>query len=136
MSNNLNGLVLGTTNKSEHEIGYFTKWGDGAVDIEPIIGLFKSEVKAMAIDMGIPKTIIDKPPTAGLWEGQTDENDIGMDYNTLDTLLKMRERGDKSTAPVARRMENLINKNSHKLSMPKGCIINEGNESDRIKSTE
>src|SRR5262245_29753959 len=74
VSNSLNYLVAGTGNKSELTIGYFTKYGDGGVDLLPIGNLLKSEVRAMAQELGVPKPIIDKPPSAGLWLGQTDED--------------------------------------------------------------
>lgn len=72
-ANKLNYLVCGTGNKSEMLAGYFTKHGDGAADILPIGGLFKKQVRALANELGIPGHIISKPPTAGLWLGQTDE---------------------------------------------------------------
>lgn len=82
-----NALVVGTSNKTELEIGYFTLHGDGACALEPIGHLYKTEVKQLARYLKIPQTIIDKAPSAGLWEGQTDEDDIGMSYIELDTIL-------------------------------------------------
>lgn len=88
-SNVLNGTVVGTSNKTEYMIGYFTKWGDGAADIEPIIHLLKTEVYELAEELNIPQSIIDKAPSAGLWEGQTDEEEMGLTYNQIDKVLKM-----------------------------------------------
>lgn len=83
-----NCIVIGTTNKSEYHIGYFTKWGDGACDLEPILHLYKSDLYDFARYLGIPKCIINKVPSAGLWEGQSDEEEIGMSYEKLDAILK------------------------------------------------
>lgn len=80
-------LVAGTSNRTELAIGYFTKYGDGGVDFEPIGGLYKCEVRELAKLLNIPKRIIKKPPSAGLWEGQTDEGEIGMLYNDLDEII-------------------------------------------------
>ena len=87
-------LVLGTTNKTEEYLGYYTKAGDGGagVDIEPIADLFKFEVVQMAKDLGnIPDEIINRIPSAGLYDGQTDENEIGITYNEIDSYLAFRE---------------------------------------------
>ncbi len=80
-------LVLGTGNRTELLIGYFTKYGDGGVDLEPLGGLYKTEVVQLARVLEVPDEIIDKPPTAGLWEGQTDEGELGLTYQLLDSLL-------------------------------------------------
>ena len=80
-------LVAGTSNRTELAIGYFTKYGDGGVDFEPIGGLYKCEVRKFAKILNIPKQIIKKPPSAGLWEGQTDEGEIGMSYHDLDEII-------------------------------------------------
>lgn len=94
IANEKNMLVLGTSNKSEIGIGYFTKYGDGGVDIEPIGDLYKTEVRELAKFLGIPDNIIYKDPSAGLWEGQTDEEELGIDYITLDKFLKIYEESD------------------------------------------
>lgn len=90
IANQVGGIVVGTTNLSEMIIGYFTKWGDGGVDIEPIAEYYKTEVYEMAKTMKdkIPENIISKEPSADLWEGQTDEKEIGMTYAELDDILK------------------------------------------------
>ncbi|MFP4588609.1 MAG: NAD+ synthase [Candidatus Acetothermia bacterium] len=87
MANSLNGLVVGTGNLSEWLLGYFTKYGDGAADLSPIVHLFKSEVQDLAKLLDVPKSIIDKPPSAGLWPGQTDREDLGASYQKLDKIL-------------------------------------------------
>src|SRR5712692_8519908 len=77
IANNLNYLVAGTGNRSELSIGYFTKHGDGGVDILPLANLVKNEVRALARELGVPQSIIERTPTAGLWLGQTDEAEMG-----------------------------------------------------------
>lgn len=93
-ANSLNYLVAGTGNKSELMIGYFTKHGDGAVDFLPIGDLYKTEVFELAKHLGVPERIIRKKPSAGLWEGQTDEDEIGMSYEMLDEILRGLESGE------------------------------------------
>lgn len=80
-------LVIGTGNKTEINVGYFTKYGDGGVDLSPIGDLYKEEVVQVAKKLGIPQPIIEKPPTAGLLPEQTDEKELGMTYPILDRLL-------------------------------------------------
>ncbi len=87
-----NLIVLGTGNKSELMIGYFTKNGDSGVDILPLGDLYKTQVRALAKHQDIDKKIIEKPPSAGLWEGQTDEDEIGITYETLDIILSSLEQ--------------------------------------------
>ncbi|MHA1490913.1 MAG: NAD+ synthase [Promethearchaeota archaeon] len=82
-----NYLVGGTGNRTEIAIGYFTKYGDGGVDFEPIGELYKCEVREIARILKIPEKIIIKSPSAGLWEGQTDEGEIGITYNILDEII-------------------------------------------------
>lgn len=97
-------LVLGTGNKSELLTGYFTKWGDGAADVYPLGDLYKTEVFDLARELGIPADIINKPPSAGLFAGQTDEGELGVRYADLDRILSELESGhDTSTA--ARRLD-------------------------------
>jgi len=84
-----NALVIGTTNKTEMELGYFTKYGDGGVDFEPIADYYKTEVYELAKQFPqIPQEIIDAPPTAGLWEDQTDEEELGAPYKIIDDFLQ------------------------------------------------
>lgn len=91
-ANRLNLLVVGTTNKSELLTGYFTKYGDGAVDIEPLGDIYKTQVIQLARHVGIPKPILEKPPSAGLWPGQLDEEELGISYEILDLILYGLER--------------------------------------------
>lgn len=88
-----NYLVMGTSNQSELMMGYFTKFGDGACDVTPLSNMYKTQVKQIAEIIGVPKDIITKPPTAGLWEGQTDEDEMGIKYSDLDRILYGFERG-------------------------------------------
>ena len=83
----MNRLVMGTSNKSELLVGYFTKFGDGGADFCPIGDLYKSEVRELAHKIGVPDGIIDKAPSAGLWKGQTDEGEMGISYDDLDQVL-------------------------------------------------
>lgn len=80
-------LVVGTDNAAEWHTGYFTKFGDGGVDLVPLVHLTKSQVREAARLVGVPESVITKPPTAGLWEGQTDENEMGTTYDMIDAYL-------------------------------------------------
>ncbi len=80
-------LVVGTENKTEHLLGYYTKFGDEASDLEPLRNLYKTQVYELAVHLGIPKKILTKPPTAGLWKGQTDEGEFGFTYKEVDEVL-------------------------------------------------
>ncbi len=84
-----NALVIGTENKTEHLLGYFTRFGDEASDIEPLRNLYKTQVKELARALGLPDEIITNAPTAGLWEGQTDEDEFGFTYEEADEILSM-----------------------------------------------
>jgi len=85
-------LVMGTGNKSEYLQGYFTLHGDVACDLMPLGNLYKTEVKRLAEEIGVPKKIIQKIPSAGLWEGQTDEEELGISYEELDRVLPLLEK--------------------------------------------
>lgn len=87
LANRYNGLVVGTGNKTELAIGYFTKYGDGGVDLLPLGDLDKTSVRGLARALGVPEPVITKAPSAGLWEGQTDEAEIGVTYDELDQAL-------------------------------------------------
>lgn len=87
IANNLNYLVVGTDNKAEMYTGYFTKYGDGGVDLQPIAELKKHEVYEWARVLGVPDEVIDKEPSAGLWKGQTDEGEMGTTYEKIDSYL-------------------------------------------------
>ncbi|TFG97063.1 NAD+ synthase [Candidatus Thorarchaeota archaeon] len=86
-ANQENRLVLGTGNKTELMIGYFTKYGDGGTDVLPIGELYKANVWDLSRHVGVPESLIEKAPSAGLWEGQTDEKEIGVSYPELDSIL-------------------------------------------------
>jgi NAD+ synthase len=86
-ANKLNYLVIGTGNRSELAMGYFTKYGDGGVDLLPLGNLLKTKVRELAKELKVPQEIIDRPPSAGLWHGQTDEGEMGISYAELDNIL-------------------------------------------------
>jgi NAD+ synthase len=88
-ANAMKRLVVGTGNRTELLVGYFTKYGDGGVDILPIGALYKTDVRQLASYLNVPKSIIEKAPTAGLWAGQTDEDELGIKYELLDKLLHL-----------------------------------------------
>jgi NAD+ synthase len=126
---NLDGrVVLGTGNKTELLMGYFTKYGDGGVDVLPIGDLYKTRVRQMARHVGVPEDIIKKPPSAGLWKGQTDEKEMGISYEALDKVLYgvfdlglsygdiQAETGidDAAFTGIMERVKN----NEHKSNMP------------------
>lgn len=87
-ANTLRRMVAGTSNKTELLVGYFTKYGDGGADFLPIGDLYKAQVRQLAEYLGIPRQIIEKAPTAGLWRGQTDEGEMGITYAKLDKILR------------------------------------------------
>ena len=118
-------LVAGTGNKSEIAVGYFTKYGDGGVDVEPLGELYKTQVRLLAAELGIPQAIIDRPPTAGLWEGQTDEGEMGITYEALDTALAAIEAGETGHLDPAQlvQVQQMIDRSAHKRSMPPVCPL-------------
>ncbi len=116
-------VVVGTGNKSELKTGYFTKYGDGGVDVLPIGNLYKTQVWQMARDVGVPDYFVSKAPSAGLWEGQTDEEEMGITYKEMDEILQMLEQrpndavrkfGDEKVGLILDRMRL----GEHKLKMP------------------
>jgi NAD+ synthase len=115
VANALNYLVAGTGNRSELTIGYFTKYGDGGVDLLPIGHLLKSEVRALARELDVPAAVIDKVPSAGLWIGQTDEAEMGFTYADLEKYLT---KGPDAVAPaLALRIERLVRASEHKRAL-------------------
>ena len=130
-ANSKNLLVAGTSNKTEILLGYFTKYGDGASDIAPIGDLYKTQVRKLSRQLGVPNSIITKEPTAGLIEGQKDRDELGYDYDTIDRVLFALERGLKPeyiAEEMALSMEDILSikrrvvRNSHKrrsLKIPK-----------------
>lgn len=127
-ANAKNYLVCGTGNKSEILIGYFTKHGDGACDLEPIGQLYKTNVYELSEFMDIPKEIIDKPPRAGLQNNQTDEDDIGMGYDLLDKILYLFAEKENDANEIAEKLDitvddvdmiiNKVKRNEHKSRIP------------------
>jgi len=113
-ANRLNCLVVGSSNRCELSIGYFTKYGDGGVDIMPLGNLVKSQVRDLARHLGIPQVIIDKPPSAGLWAGQTDEQEMGLTYDQLDAYFTT----GKAPEAVRRKIEERMARNAHKRATP------------------
>lgn len=116
VANRLNYLVAGTGNKSEITIGYYTKYGDGGVDLLPIGRLVKRQVLDLARELDVPAPVIDKPPSAGLWAGQTDENEMGFTYVELEQFIA----GGASAVPeaTAARIQHLIEVSEHKRALP------------------
>jgi NAD+ synthase len=114
LANQLKYVVVGSSNRCELAVGYFTKYGDGGVDIMPIGNLVKKEVRELAKFLGVPQPIIDKPPSAGLWQGQTDEGDLGFTYEELDRYLLT----GKATKELKARIESMAAASEHKRQLP------------------
>lgn len=95
LAKKLNALVVGTENKSEKLLGYYTRFGDEAADIEPIVHLYKTQVRQLAGELKIPEEIINQTPTAGLWPGQTDEGDLGFSYKEADEYFQKKIKNNK-----------------------------------------
>jgi NAD+ synthase len=127
-ANSRNLLVVGSGNKSELLVGYFTKYGDGGVDILPIGDLYKTHVKELARWIGVPQRIIDKKPSAGLWPGQTDEDELGITYRELDLILyalidlglSVEEASAKTGMDIdkVRRVLRMVERSEHKRKQP------------------
>jgi NAD+ synthase len=131
-ANRRGALVLGTGNKSELLTGYFTKWGDGGCDLLPIGDLYKTQVRALAVKLGVSKRVVEKPPSAGLWPGQTDEGELGIAYDDLDRVLLGLEL-KMNDATIARRsgvalakvksVRARVEASAHKRRMPLVCKL-------------
>lgn len=122
-----NRLVIGTGNKSEYLCGYFTLFGDGGCDFAPLGDLYKTQVRGLAGHLGIPKQILEKIPSAGLWAGQTDEAELGVSYADLDRVLlglelEMPAQEIRSRTGLPRetvdRVTALVRRSVHKRKMP------------------
>ncbi|WP_254545633.1 NAD+ synthase [Halomarina pelagica] len=121
-------LVLGTGNRSEALTGYFTKYGDQAVDCNPIGNLYKLQIRQLAAHVGVPEDLVEKPPSAEMWEGQTDEAEMGLTYDLLDAVLALHVDGPLSKRATAEtlgvaesaveRVEGLYAGSEHKRHMP------------------
>ncbi|GAA0203442.1 NAD+ synthase [Halobaculum roseum] len=124
------GIVVGTSNRTERLLGYFTKYGDGAADLHPLGEYDKTAVRALATHLDVPPEIVSRPPTAGFWRGQTDESELGASYATLDTVLgslvDTSPRGpataiDEATGvdrETVTRIVDRVERNAHKRSRP------------------
>ncbi len=120
-------IVIGTSNKSELLTGFFTKYGDGGVDIMPLADLYKTQIRQLAYHLKIPKRIITKPPSPGFWPGQTDEDELGINYEDLDLILhfwensySIREIYDLLKIPISKIDEVIqrVKSNEHKRHFP------------------
>lgn len=124
LAKKIGGLVCGTENKSERLLGYFTRFGDSASDLEPISHLYKTQVRQLAKYLRVPKEIIDQSPTAGLWDGQTDEDDFGFTYEDADQVLYLiNDRSQdinkiKKSFPNAEKIIKRMQENKFKLLTP------------------
>jgi len=126
-ANMLNRIVIGTGNKTELLLGYFTKYGDGGADMLPLGDLYKTDVWELAALMGVPESIINKAPSAGLWSGQTDEKELGITYKEVDRFLSLLLEGTATevvrntvgiTGEQADSVMRRIKMNAHKLRTP------------------
>jgi NAD+ synthase len=113
-ANRMNRLVVGTGNRSEAYVGYFTKYGDGGADLLPLGLLTKGEVRALAAYLGVPPDIVMRTPSAGLWPGQTDEDEMGLTYEVLDRYLLTGGAPDDAR----RRIDQLHAASAHKRRPP------------------
>lgn len=114
VANNYGYLVVGTDNAAEWHLGYFTKYGDGGVDCVPLVNLTKGEVREWAKELQVPQSVIDKAPSAGLWEGQTDEQEMGTTYEIVDKYLKGQDIPEQDKAII----ERLHRISAHKRQLP------------------
>lgn len=115
-----NYLVLGSGNKTELLVGYFTKHGDSGVDLLPLGDLYKTEVWALASDLGVPAQVVERAPSAGLWPGQTDEEELGIKYHELDRVLAAIAAGETSEIETStlERVKGMIARSAHKRAVP------------------
>ncbi|WP_170007797.1 NAD(+) synthase [Bacillus fonticola] len=118
IAQNQNYLVVGTDNAAEWHTGYFTKFGDGGVDLVPLVNLTKGEVREMAQALSVPDAIINKAPSAGLWEGQTDENEMGTTYENIDKYLQGMDIPQKDKEIIDRMHERTAHKRQLAFSPP------------------
>ncbi|WP_337098285.1 ammonia-dependent NAD(+) synthetase [Paenibacillus sp. YIM B09110] len=108
----MNLLVVGTDHASEAITGFYTKWGDGAVDVTPLSSLNKRQVRSLASHLGVPQSVLDKAPTAGLWDGQTDEDELGIKYDENSAYLEGKEISEEARE----KLEKQYLKTEHKRS--------------------
>ncbi|MCX6700406.1 MAG: NAD+ synthase [Methanomicrobiales archaeon] len=118
-ANRDNRLVCGTSNRTEYMLGYTTKFGDNAADFQPILHLYKRGVYEAARDIGVPANILKKPPSAGLWYGQRDEDEIGLSYAEIDeALVALEANGWKDENSVQEKVLAMVKKSRHKRMTP------------------
>ena len=119
VANVRNYLVGGSGNKSELMVGYFTKFGDGGIDLLPLGDLYKRKVYDLARELGVPQPILDRPPTAGLWPGQTDEEEMGLTYNVLEhALVALTTGGDHGVdAATLNKVRQMMAGSAHKRAL-------------------
>jgi len=122
IATNYNYLVVGTDNAAEWYTGYFTKYGDGGVDLLPLVDFTKGEVRELAKILGVPDSVVNKKPSADLWEGQTDEDEMGTTYDRIDAFLKGGDIPEKDKAVI----ERMHARTEHKRSPVKQFHIIEG----------
>jgi len=128
VANAENRVVLGTGNRAEAMTGYYTKYGDQAVDCNPIGNLYKQQVRQLAAHVGVPRDLVMQEPTAGMWEGQTDAEELGLDYDTVDAILALCVDGGLSQSATTRELDvpaaavnrvvELYEASAHKRAMP------------------
>ena len=120
-----NYLVLGGGNKTELEVGYFTKHGDSGVDLMPLGDVYKTQVWELAQALGVPQEVIERPPTAGLWPDQTDEIEMGITYEALDRTLQAIAAGETGDIEpeTLDQVRGMMRCSAHKRAMPPICLI-------------
>ena len=128
VANAENRVVLGTGNRSEALTGYYTKYGDQAVDCNPIGNLYKQQVRQLAAHVGVDDDLVTKTPSAEMWTGQTDETEMGLSYDTLDAILALHVDGPLSKSATVRQLDvtteqvdrvvDLYERSAHKRAMP------------------
>ncbi len=120
IAQSLNYLVCGTSNLAELALGYFTKHGDSGVDVLPLGDLLKREIRELAKYLDVPREIIEKPPSAGLWPGQTDEDEMGLKYNDIDNFISGHQLTPLSLNDI---IQQKISRAEHKREMPPVCKL-------------
>ena len=128
VANAENRVVLGTGNRAEAMTGYYTKYGDQAVDCNPVGNLYKQQVRQLAAHVGVPRELVMQEPTAGMWEGQTDAEELGLDYDTVDAILAVHVDGGLSRSATVSELDvpeeavdrvvDLYERSAHKRAMP------------------
>jgi len=121
LANERGALVVGTGNRCEVAVGYFTKHGDGGADVLPLAALYKSEVYELARELHVPTAVLERPPSAGLWPGQTDEEEMGITYEVLEEILRRIDAGQSLDGLDPSRVEqvqSMMARSAHKRAPP------------------